>query len=395
MAQPDSASSPAHGFTGPLRALLGMAAAILVLGAIKQAADFLIPVMLGFFIAVLSFPIMRFLERKKVPHALALFLTLVFDLSVLIGIAFLGATLFQDFQAKWTSFYAGRLRDLSIQGVAWAEHTLAGAGIKGFRESFNEFINVDAMLKFATDNVGSVLNGVTSVLKLTVLVLLLVGFMLAEGASFARKLPGVRAAGGPDFTALTRVTGDVQKYLGIKTLVSTATGLCAWALCAGTGLDFALLWGIVAFALNFIPAIGSIVAAIPPMLLALVQNGFGHFALIGAGYLLINTIWGNIIEPTLQGRRFGIATIVVVLSVLFWGWLLGIAGMFLAVPLTMLVKVALDMSPELRWLSALLETEKTVPAVAQAIVDKVTGNEAEAAVLPDGGIESGKPGVRS
>lgn len=391
MIPPDPAQSISSAFTGPLRALVGLAAAIVVLGAVKMAADLLIPVLLGFFIAVLSFPIMRFLERKRIPHGLALLLTLVFDLSVLVGIAFLGASLFQDFQAKWTNFYSIRLRDLSIQGVGWAEVTLSGAGIHGFRESFNEFINVDAILKLATDNVGSVLSGVTAVLKLIILVLLLVGFMLAEGASFTRKLPGVRAAGGPDFIALTRVTGDVQKYLGIKTLVGTATGLCAWALCAGTGLDFALLWGIVAFALNFIPAIGSIVAAIPPMLLALVQSGFGHFALIGAGYLLINTIWGNIIEPTLQGRRFGISTIVVVLSVLFWGWLLGVAGMFLAVPLTMLVKVALDMSPELRWLSALLEAEKAVPAVAQALVDKVTGTE-ENTDLPGGSADAGKPG---
>jgi len=324
---------------------------------------------------------MRWLEARRIPHALALFLTLVIDLSVLVGIAFFGASLFTDFQAKWQTFYSIRLRDLTVDGVAWAEATLNSAGIAGFRESFNEFINVDAILKLAGDNFGSVLSGVTSVLQLIVLVLLLVGFMLAEGASFARKLPGVRAVGGPDFSALTRVTGDVQKYLGIKTMVSAATGLCAWGLCDGTGLDFAILWGLVAFALNFIPAIGSIVAAIPPMLLALVQSGFGHFALIGAGYLLINTIWGNIIEPTLQGRRFGIATIVVVLSVLFWGWLLGIAGMFLAVPLTMLVKVALDTTPELRWLAALLEQEKPVPSVAQALVDKVadkvTGSESE------------------
>ena len=236
-------------------------------------------------------------------------------------------------------------------------------------------MNVEAILSLAGDNVGSVLSGVTSVLKLTTLVLLLVGFMLAEGAAFTRKLPGVSRAGGPDFSSLTRVTGDVQKYLGIKTMVSAATGICAWALCSWTGLDFALLWGLVAFALNFIPAIGSIVAAIPPMILALIQSGFGHFALIGIGYLVINTIFGNIIEPTLQGRRFGISTIVVVLSVLFWGWLLGVAGMFLAVPLTMLVKVALDMSPELRWISALIEQEKPMPAVAQALVDKVTGSD--------------------
>lgn len=341
----------------------------------KLAAEFLIPVMLGFFIAVLSFPLMAWLRTKRVPHGLALLLTLLFDLAVLVLIGLIGVSLFADFQEKWQSFYSVRLGELSVTGVAWTETTLASAGIQGFRESFNEFINVDAILKLATENVGLVLGGVTSVLKLTVLVLLLVGFMLAEGAAFTRKLPGVRDAGGPDFSALTRVTGDVQKYLSIKTMVSAATGLCAWGLCAGLGLDFAPLWGMVAFVLNFIPAIGSIVAAIPPMLLGLVQFGFGHFAIIGLGYLAINTIWGNIIEPTLQGRRFGISTIVVVVSVLFWGWLLGIAGMFLAVPLTMLVKVALDMSPESHWLSALIDQEKSMPAVAQALVDKVKGTD--------------------
>ena len=384
--------NPPRTFTGPLRALMGMACAIVVLAAVKLAADFFIPVMLGFFIAVLSFPIMRWLVSRRVPHAVALFLTLALDLSVLVSIGLIGVGLFSDFQEKWVGFYQQRLVTLSADGVVWAEQTLAAAGIHGFRESFDEFVNVDAILKLATDNVGGVLSGVTSVLKLTVLVLLLVGFMLAEGASFTRKLPGVHLAGGPDFSALTRVTGDVQKYLGIKTAVSAATGLCAWGLCAMLNLDFAPLWGMVAFALNFIPAIGSIVAAIPPMLLGLIQFGLGHFAMIGLGYLAINTAWGNIIEPTLQGRRFGISTIVVVVSVLFWGWLLGIAGMFLAVPLTMLVKVALDMSPELRWLSALIEQEKSVTAVAQALVDKVKGNDTSTDDAAGSGI-AGKRGL--
>ena len=372
---PEALLPSSRPFLGPVRVLLGMAAAIIVLGAIKLTADFLIPVLLAFFISVLSYPVMRWLESKRVPHALALALTLLIDLGVLIGIAFLAVSLSTDFQSRWQDFYASKLSQLSNEAILGMEDQLKSAGFEagGFREAFASFINIEAILKLATENLGGVLSGVTSVLKLTTLVLLLVGFMLAEGSSFARKLPGVRLAGGPDFTALTRVTGDVQKYLVIKTLVSAATGICAWALCSASGLDFAILWGLVAFALNFIPAIGSIVAAVPPMLLALVQHGFGHLAIIGIGYLVINTIFGNILEPTLQGRKFGISSIVVVLSVLFWGWLLGIAGMFLAVPLTMLVKVALDMSPELRWLSALIEQEKSVTTVAKAIVGKVTG----------------------
>lgn len=365
-----------------LRTLISAACVVVVLGGLKLAAGLVVPVILAFFITVLSFPVMRFLQRYRVPRFLALIITLLLDLSVLAAFGVLAASLLTDFRVLWEGQYADRLRGLAVDTLNWTEKTLTDFGMEEARDTIFNVVNVDAVFKFATDNVGGVLGGITSAVGVTVLVLLLVGFMLVEGGATARKLAGVREAGGPDFHGWQRVTGDVQKYLGIKTAVSLATGLAAWGLCAWMGVEFALLWGLVTFALNFIPTIGSIIAAIPPMILALVQFGLAKSVLVGLGYFGINTIFGSIIEPTLQGRRLGISTLVVVLSVLFWGWLLGIAGAFLAVPLTMVVKVTLDMTPDLRWISVWLEQEKPVSPVAQAIVGTVAGEEPDKP--PDG-----------
>src|SRR5690606_27192148 len=146
-------------------------------------------------------------------------------------------------------------------------------------------------------------------------------------------------------------------FLAIKTAVSLATGLLAGLLCWAAGLDFYILWGILAFALNFIPVIGSIVAGVPPTLLALVVAGLPNALLVAGGYLLINNFLGNFVEPTLVGRRFGISTLVIVMSVMFWGWLWGPIGMLLAVPLTMMLKVVLASSEEFRWIAVAISSD--------------------------------------
>jgi len=144
---------------------------------------------------------------------------------------------------------------------------------------------------------------------------------------------------------------DIQRYMAIKTMVSIVTGVLAGILCWAAGLDFFIFFGMLAFLLNYIPVVGSIVAGLPPVLLALLVYGGPSAIAVGAGYAGINIFLGNIIEPMLLGRRFGISTLVVVLAVLFWGWVWGPVGMLLAVPLTMILKVVLDNSRDLRWLS--------------------------------------------
>ena len=147
---------------------------------------------------------------------------------------------------------------------------------------------------------------------------------------------------------------NINKYIAIKTWISLGTGLLVYILLLIIGVDYAILWAVLAFVLNFIPTIGSIIALIPPALLTIVQLGFGEAGIVLVGYLIINTIMGNILEPRFMGKGLGLSTLVVFLSLIFWGWILGPIGMLLSVPLTITIKIALDSSDETRWLSVML-----------------------------------------
>ncbi len=139
-----------------------------------------------------------------------------------------------------------------------------------------------------------------------------------------------------------------------------------------------MLWGLVAFLFNYVPAIGSIVAGIPPVLLALILHGFWPAMGVMACYLVINFTIGNFLEPIFMGERFGISIVVVIFSVLFWGFVWGPVGMLLAVPLTMIVKVMLDNSSDFRWISALMSKghAEAVGAAAEAAVAETADESA-------------------
>jgi predicted PurR-regulated permease PerM len=162
--------------------------------------------------------------------------------------------------------------------------------------------------------------------------------------------------GRPEYAdRLETVARQIQRYLAIKTVVSMATGLLAGIWVAALGLGVPLLWGLLAFLFNYVPTLGSIVAAVPPTLLALVQFGVWRGALVAIGYVAINIVLGNFVEPYLYGRRLGLSTLVVFISLVFWGWVWGPVGMLLSVPLTMLVKIALENTEDLRWLAVMLD----------------------------------------
>jgi predicted PurR-regulated permease PerM len=162
---------------------------------------------------------------------------------------------------------------------------------------------------------------------------------------------------------MSRMTGfvdDVKQYVALKTVTSLATGVLIAVWLTLLGVDFALLWGVLAFALNYVPNIGSIIAAIPALMLAMVQFGIVKTLIAAGGYVVVNTVVGSGIEPRLMGRGLGLSTLVVFMSLLFWGWLLGPVGMLLSVPLTITAKIALDSREDTRWLAVLLGPDKAV-----------------------------------
>jgi predicted PurR-regulated permease PerM len=149
----------------------------------------------------------------------------------------------------------------------------------------------------------------------------------------------------------------MKRYVVIQTGVSLVTGILIGSWLAILGVDFPVLWGLMAFLLNFIPNLGSIIAAIPAILLTLVQLGMGHAALAAAGYVVISFMIGNVVQPRLMGRGLGLSTLVVFLSLLFWGSLLGLVGMVLSVPITMAFKIAFESNESTRWIAVLLGPE--------------------------------------
>jgi predicted PurR-regulated permease PerM len=183
-------------------------------------------------------------------------------------------------------------------------------------------------------------------------------FILLEASTVETK---VAAAFGRSTQSLKRprvFLANLGSYLGIKTVVSVATGLIAGVMTWAIGLDFPLLWGMLAFLLNYIPTIGSIIAAVPAVLMALVQLGPAEASATAVGFVIINMVFGNFIEPRIMGYGVGISPLIVFIGLVFWGWVFGPVGMLLSVPLTMTLKLALESDKRTRWIAILIGSER-------------------------------------
>jgi AI-2 transport protein TqsA len=366
--------------SGNFVVLLG--ALVLVVAGLRAAQGFFLPVLLAFFVATVSFPITNSLRKRGVPRSLAVLLTVLFDFAFIAAIILLGATLVGDLQRKWDLRYATQLSQQVRSGSESLAAQLEKWGVADAKEKIqmaveNNLSNLqDIRFEKIWDVSTGVLSQVVGFFGTSLVVVILTIFMLSEARMFGRRLEAISQARGPNIARMLSATRDIQRYLAIKTVVSLATGLLAGLLCWAAGLDFYVLWGILAFALNFIPVIGSIVAGVPPVILALLIAGLPNALLVAGGYLVINNFLGNFLEPILVGRRFGISTLVVVMSVLFWGWVWGPLGMLLAVPLTMMLKVMLDGSEEFRWIAVAISAEQP-DAVADLLEIKQASMKAE------------------
>jgi predicted PurR-regulated permease PerM len=295
-------------------------------------------------------------------------LTILFDLLILFGLVFVASGVIPEFQGKRLE-YAELLRARVGSFSAWADAQLMS--LSGFADkfgektegdtkqqiwTFNELFNRYWATKLIIDFIGQTEVGgrLTALMSRSCFGLVIMTFILAESGRYAGKLRQVIRAKGPDLRRFRNSSMEIQKYLGIKTAVSMVTGFLAWLVCTLFEVDFPVLWGLVAFTFNYIPAIGSILAGMPPVMLALILHGVWPAVGVMVCYLAINIALGNFLEPMVLGNRFGISTVMVILSVLFWGYVWGPVGMFLAVPLTMMVKVMLDNSNDFRWLSVMM-----------------------------------------
>lgn len=338
------------------RILVTLAAFVIVVAGIKSADTIVINFLLSGFFAIILAPAFIFLGDRGLPPWLSLIIILVVLLMLQLGLATVVAKSAAEFSQSLPQ-YQDRLRAMTDQLFQW----LSQWGVTVPSDVVRRYLDPSVSFRLA----ANVLGGMGAVFSNMFLIILTVIFMLFEGASFPRKLA---VAFGHDKHAagMERFLENVKRYMMIKTLLSLATGVGVYIWLKVSGVDFALLWGLVAFLLNFVPNVGSIIAAVPAVLLALIQNGPVNALIVTVGYLVINMLVGNFLEPRYLGRGLGLSTLVVFLSLVFWGWVLGPVGMLLSVPLTMLLKIAFEANEDTRWLSVLLGPDPGEPRRGKA-----------------------------
>ncbi|TLS77325.1 AI-2E family transporter [Mariprofundus erugo] len=324
--------------------MMTAAAFVVVVAGMQAAVSLLVPFLLAAFIAIICLPPLYWLHARGMSSAMAVLLialTLVL-VGALIGI-FVGASV-ADFSHNLPTYQA-RLQLQTDALLNW----LTGMGLHLDSQLLRDNFSPAQAMGMA----GKLLAGLGNMLANTFLIILTVIFLLLEASAMPHKwrVMGEHAPSGEHFR---RFVASVNSYLAIKGWVSLATGVMVAIWLSVLGVDYPLLWGLIAFLFNFVPNIGSIIAAVPAVLLALIQVGPGTALFAGAGYLVVNIVMGNVIEPRYMGRGVGLSTLVVFLSLVFWGWILGPIGMLLSVPLTMIVKLALETGEETRWIAVLL-----------------------------------------
>ncbi len=377
-------------FSPPARGLIVAGALALVIGLMKLAAPVIAPLLLAVFIAIIATPALHWMRRVGMPKwgALLIITFVLLDIGSLIALVTTGAL--EGFRDSLPT-YQERFVLLSEQFGGWLE----GIGVSGSREAIPDLLNPAQ----AAAVVPLLLANASGIFATGLLVLLAVVFILLEAPALPAKLRTAFNLTSDGEARLRGLLGKIKRYMLIKTLTSLGTAFCIWLLLRLFGVDFAILWAVLAFFLNFVPVVGNILMTVPPTLMALVQSGVQSAVLVAAGILMINVVIGNVLEPRVMGRGLGISTLAIFIALLVWGWLFGTVGMFLAVPLTTTLIMALDASPHTRPIAILLGPEISEPKTGPEGGEALAGGEGLGQRLRRGGKLSararGSPGCGS
>ena len=342
-----------------IRFLVIAAALVIIIWGINQAQSVLALFLVAVFLAVIGTPQVLWLERKRIPSAVAVLIVISGMILILLMVGVLVGTSIKKLSDA-LPFFQARLQ----QQVLALNTMLASIGIAVNDKVLGGYINPEAVNKW----VVGLFSGVGPLFSSTVLILLTVSFILFEASSFPVKLRA--ALGDPRalFPQFSRFVNDIKRYMVIQTAISLTAGILVGIWLSILGVDFAILFGLLTFLLNYIPNVGSFIAFIPVVILTFIQLGIERTALAAAGYVVIVFFLGNVVQPRLMGHKLGLSTLVVFLSLIFWGSLLGLIGMVLCVPFTMALKFALENNENTRWIAALLAREpstESIPPVSE------------------------------
>lgn len=327
------------------RFLVVAACFVVVAAGMKAAASILVPFLLALFIALISAPPLLWLQDKGVNKGLALLLVVTLQLGCGFALASILTKSVNDFSQAMPQY-----QESMKQQIVSLDKALDQLGIDPPQDFFDKTFDTRAIVKLTSN----VLLSLSTMVANLFFVMLMAIFILLEASGFPVKIQRIMGASKQSMGRVRAFVDDVKRYIFLKTIISLGTGIFVSLWLALFGVDQYVLWGLLAFLLNFVPNIGSIIAAIPAVLLALVQGGFELAMWATLGYVMVNVVVGNVVEPRVMGKGLGLSSLVVLLSLVFWGYILGAVGMLLSIPLTMMVKIGLEGNEKTRWVSILL-----------------------------------------
>jgi len=337
--------------------LLKIAALIIIFAGLIYAKSIITPFLLALFISIVCEQPISWLEKKRMPRWLALIIVLLEMIVLFTGFAFLIGETVSSFSGN-LSKYESTLTDLSNSFIQFLNE-------KGYKIKQDQIFNLVQPAKIL-EFTASTLNALVNMMGNTFLIFLIVLFTLTEFGSFSIKTKAILSGTDTSTAYFSTILQNIRHYLGIKTLICLLTGILVYLALLIIGVDYPLLWALIAGLMNYIPNIGSIIAAVPAVLFALVQLGIGGAVWTLASFMVVNNVLGNFIEPRIMGKGLGLSTLVVFLSLIFWGFIFGPVGMFLSVPFTMTIKIILEQNVKTKWLAIILGT----PAEAKTYLEQ-------------------------
>jgi predicted PurR-regulated permease PerM len=331
------------GMDGP--SLVNIAALIIIFAGVIYAKSIITPFLLALFISIICIQPISWLEKKRVPRGFAIFTVILGLLLLFSGFSWLVGGTISSFTGN-LSKYQSALSDIGDSFIKFLNDK--GLGIPTNRIA--NLIHPEKVLEYTATAMSALLN-----MMGTIFIIFLISlFLLMEYASFSLKAKGILSESGTSISYLYTILQNIRHYLGIKTLLSVCVGIFIYVALLIIGVDYPVLWALIGGVMNYIPNIGSVISTIPTVLFALIQLGLGGALWTLFTTMIIHNIFGNFIEPRVMGRGLGLSTLVVFMSLLFWGFILGMVGMFLSVPLTMSIKIILEQNEKTKWIAILL-----------------------------------------
>ncbi|MGB5918282.1 AI-2E family transporter [Arcobacter sp.] len=326
-----------------------LACIVVIIAGVKIASEIVIVLFLAIFISSIISTLIKILDKRHIPKLISYLLVLGFFTLISLLLAYIVNISLKDFITNLPT-YEEKLQQTIVNIISLAENY----GYSIDKKTILDTLNLNSFFGITTNLIGSI----GTFLSKFLLIIIGIGFILAESKSFEKKLKILFRKESDKIEHFNLFSNNIQKYFLVKTATSFLTGFLVAITLIFFDISYPILWGVIAMLFNFIPVVGSIIAAIPAILLSFLTSDLNTTLILIVLYLAINIFISNIIEPKFMGKELGLSPLVIFFSLILWGWVLGIVGMFLAVPITMTLKIAFDSNKTTKWISLLMSSVK-------------------------------------